>query len=288
MLNDSNGNPEMIVCAVPFLRDRDVRTATSDDNLQNRQEALINGICSHYKKVFEKALELKGDLKIPLIATGHLFVNGANDNSELHRELYVGTAIRIDLKKTGIFPDFVNYVALGHLHSHQGNSRIRYCGSPLPMTFGEAVQKKYVTIVDFDSECRAITKDRLIPSFRKLVRLKGDWNVIESNLNELIKSGEPAWLEIIYTGNELIDLQERVNKKLKFFPELEALAFYDETREKLNNPDSDDIITNSDKNLDEILPEEIFKLKLNDNKIPIEQQNIFLEMYREILNEINI
>ena len=287
-LEDSNGNPEMIVCAVPFLRDRDVRTANSDEDLKSRQEALISGICSHYKKVFDRALEIMGDLKIPLIATGHLFIDGATDKGEEHRELYVGTAIRIDLKKTGIFPPFVNYVALGHLHAAHGSSRIRYSGSPFPMTFGEANKPKHVTIVEFDENSfKAKHREIEIPVFKKLLRLKGDWNTIENKLDELTKYDEPAWLEVTYTGEELIDIQERINTKLKLFPEIEVLSLYDEAREKLNAYDSDEVIVNESKNLDEILPEEIFKLKMKANKIPEEQQEVFLNMYREVLDEIN-
>ena len=277
----------MIVCAVPFLRDRDVMKSHSYDDSQTRQENLIKGICEHYKNVFDKALEIKGDSKIPLVATGHLFVSGGSNKGEEPRELYVGASIKIDLKETGIFPQFVNYVALGHLHSPQGSTRVRYSGSPIPMTFGEAERSKYVTIVEFDENCKAHASSVKIPVFRKLVRIKGDWNIIESRLNELIKSGESAWLEITYNGEELIDLKERVNKKLKFFPELEAISFYDETNERVNNSDQDNIIIGNGKNLDEILPEEIFKLKLNSSNIPDEQQNIFLEMYKEILSEIN-
>ncbi len=102
-LEDSNGNPELIVCAVPFLRDRDVRTANSENNLDSRQQDLINGIHAHYQKVFERSAEIRGDSKIPVVATGHLFIEEAKAEGEEHRELYLGTIIKISLK-SGIFP----------------------------------------------------------------------------------------------------------------------------------------------------------------------------------------
>ena len=297
ILKNSEGNPELMACAVPFLRDRDVRTVKADDNFEDRQEALINGIYFHYTKVFEKAIELKGKLKIPLISTGHLFIKDAlvckegNENDEEAKKrkaqkLYVGTLVQVGLN---LFPPYVNYVALGHLHSKQGSTRIRYSGSPIPMSFGEADLNKFVCIVEFDEKNHAQVKDIEVPVFKKLARIKGDWNLIESKLKDFINANEPAWLEITYNGKELIDVQERVDGILEPYPEIKALSVYDETREDFNKTGGvEEIII--EKSLDEISPIDIFNLRLksvNEIEIPKEQRELLLDMYHEILNEVN-
>src|SRR5690606_9614149 len=89
---------------------------------------------------------------IPVVAMGHLFTAGGKTvEGDGVRELYVGSLAHVAVS---IFPDDLDYVALGHLHVPQkvGDSdSVRYSGSPLPMGFGEAGQQKSVVIVEFFS-----------------------------------------------------------------------------------------------------------------------------------------
>ena len=111
-LCDSDGQPEVIVCAVPYLRDRDVRTARSDEDFAEIDRALTAGITKHYAQVFEAAHGKQGDSDVPIIAMGHLFIRGGIvRQDEGVRSLYVGTVIDID---SNIFPDDLAYIALGH------------------------------------------------------------------------------------------------------------------------------------------------------------------------------
>lgn len=50
-----------------------------------------------------------------------------------------------------IFPNDIDYVALGHLHLAQSvdADHIRYSGSPIPLSMAEAVCTHPVAIVDF-------------------------------------------------------------------------------------------------------------------------------------------
>ena len=41
--------PDLIVCTVPYLRDRDVRASNLNDNFHEIEAALKNGIKSHYR-----------------------------------------------------------------------------------------------------------------------------------------------------------------------------------------------------------------------------------------------
>ena len=274
----------LIVCAVPYLRERDVVNFNSENSL-------ITGIKNHYEKVFEQALKLKGDKKIPVIAMGHLFARGGKvENNEGVRSLYVGTAVEIG---ADIFPNFLAYTALGHLHSPQKISRdnIRYSGSPLAMDFGEVnSRKKVVNILELDTESQPADEILInireipVPIFQRLERVKGNLDEIFYELTRLASLKESIWLEITYNGAESVgDLQEKINEFIKNFPLLEVLSLRDESK-------AFDGISPHEKSesLEKFTPIEIFERCLERNNIPIDQQKIFMPMYKEILQELEI
>ena len=55
VLKDGDNNPEVIICAVPFLRDRDVRQSSEGESYRDKESHLVEGIISHYQKVYEEA-----------------------------------------------------------------------------------------------------------------------------------------------------------------------------------------------------------------------------------------
>ena len=142
---------------------------------------------------------------------GHLFTAGGQTvDGDGVRELYVGSLAHVTAE---IFPDCIDYLALGHLHVPQkvnGSETIRYSGSPLSMGFGEAKQQKCVCLVEFHNTVESI-KLVDVPVFQKLERVKGDWDGISSHIFELSTTGYQGWLEVIYEGDEVIgDLRERL------------------------------------------------------------------------------
>jgi len=152
VLKNGQGAPELIVCAVPYLRDRDLRVAEAGESIEDKERKLIDGIRNHYAVVAALAEQKREALgaAIPIVAMGHLFAAGAQTvDGDGVRELYIGSLAHV----TGeVFPACFDYLALGHLHVPQKVSDaegIRYSGSPLPMGFGEAKQQKSVVIVDF-------------------------------------------------------------------------------------------------------------------------------------------
>ncbi len=74
------------------------------------------------------------------------------------------------------FPVTAQYVALGHLHRPQeipGSTRIRYCGSPLQLDFGETDDAKSVTIVDLEPGAPAAVREVPLTEGRRLRTLMG-------------------------------------------------------------------------------------------------------------------
>jgi exonuclease SbcD len=81
------------------------------------------------------------------VVLAHAFVGGGVA-SDSERDISVGG---VDLVPLPVF-DGVDYVALGHLHRPQTLSpRVRYSGSPLAYSFGEAGQHKQAWLVDLDA-----------------------------------------------------------------------------------------------------------------------------------------
>ncbi|MBQ4431828.1 MAG: exonuclease subunit SbcD, partial [Synergistaceae bacterium] len=197
-INDSDGRPGIIVCAVPFLRDKDLGTVRDGDTFPEIERGIKEGIMSHYAGIFGKAREIRGDMDIPIVAAGHLFLEaGKTLTDEGERSMYLGTAVKVG---TDIFPEDVAYVALGHLHSPQkvGRENIRYSGSPVALTFGEWGVRKTVSIVDFDGRNFAGVKEIPVPVWQKMARISGDMAGIEAELRGLMGMNESVWAEVTY------------------------------------------------------------------------------------------
>ena len=157
-LSDKSEQPELIVMAVPYLRDRDVRTVGHGERLEDKERKLTQGIKAHYAQIADIAIAQQAQLhakykrSIPIVATGHLFtVGGQTMEGDGVRDLYVGSLGSIGAE---IFHPQIDYVALGHLHIPQavgGQPHIRYAGSPIAMGFGESRQQKQVHLLRFDA-----------------------------------------------------------------------------------------------------------------------------------------
>ena len=158
-LSDKSEQPELIVMAVPYLRDRDVRTVGHGERLEDKERKLTKGIKAHYAQIADIAIAQQAQLhakykrSIPIVATGHLFtVGGQTMEGDGVRDLYVGSLGSIGAE---IFHPQIDYVALGHLHIPQavgGQPHIRYAGSPIAMGFGESRQQKQVHLLRFDAD----------------------------------------------------------------------------------------------------------------------------------------
>jgi exonuclease SbcD len=104
------------------------------------------------------------------VVLAHAFVGGGLP-SDSERDICVGG---VDLVPAAVF-DGVDYVALGHLHRPQTLShRIRYSGSPLAYSFGEAGQDKQAWLVDLDAGGLAGVRAVPLPAPRQLTVLHGE------------------------------------------------------------------------------------------------------------------
>jgi exonuclease SbcD len=211
---DKSGQPGAILCAVPFIRARDVLQSTAGETGLQKRQALGDAIKQHYQKLYQIALTKKQNsgLDLPIIATGHLTALGVSQ-SESVRDIYIGT---LDGFAADGFPP-VEYMALGHIHKPQivaKSEHIRYCGSPIPLSFDELGTQKQVMLVEFSGAQCSSLKPINIPIFQPMQVIKGDLSIIEAAL-KAYKNNDQAdlacWLCLeVESQDYLSDLQQRI------------------------------------------------------------------------------
>ena len=284
LLKDSRGEAELIVCAVPYLRDRDIRSVEAGESPEDKERKLIEGIRGYYALVAEQAQEILNSLEkpVPVIAMGHLFAAGGNTvEGDGVRDLYVGTLAHVG---ADIFPAEVDYIALGHLHTAQlvaGQEKIRYSGTPLPMSFNEASRDKQVITINFNEDRMEITPVP-VPLFQALRSIRGDWEQIEQQIVLLKSEAQSTWLEIVYEGAEIIsDLRERLDE-LVADTDLEILRVR-------NNRlwEQEKSLLSEGEILSELDVTDVFKLRLQAQDVEAEQRDDLLKLYNEVVDLLN-
>jgi exonuclease SbcD len=185
LFTDAHG--EVAVYGLPFLEPEVAR-----------HELGLSGGRSH-EAVLGAAMErIRADLFLRpgtrSVVLAHAFVGGGIA-SDSERDICVGG---VDLVPAAVF-DEVDYVALGHLHRPQTlTPRIRYSGSPLAYSFGEAGQQKQAWLVDLDADGLAEVRPVLLPTPRRLTVLTG-------TLGELLEDPAHAQVEAHFVSARLTD-----------------------------------------------------------------------------------
>ena len=156
---------EVCLALVPYLRPSDVPTAYGVEGSKPLQEfiaALYLALADDAERLFPG---------MPLVLTGHLFAAGGLASEHSERKIQRGNleALPVDALATRC-----SYFALGHLHRAQAlgpEGRVRYCGSPLPLSFTEADYAHQVLRVDIAAQGSAVVTPLPLPRARRLVRL---------------------------------------------------------------------------------------------------------------------
>ena len=262
---------EAIICAVPFLKESFVREYSP--NLANRAKEYIDGVKNFYEICYQKALELKRDKDIAIIATGHFSTTSAV-KSESEREIFIGGEIDIDSSFLAKF----DYVALGHLHNNQkvGFEHIRYSGSPIALSFSEKRQKR-LNLIEFEGSKIKEIKLIDIPIFKELITIKGDLKKVEQELKNINKN---SYIEIILEEVNIALANEKI-KEISLKENLNIVVVKSSQSIKLLQNSKKEII-----NLEEMNEVELFlkRLELEEFDKKIEQK--LLETYKEILFEV--
>lgn len=255
-----NGAPGMILCAVPFIRSRDVSRSEAGQSADEKRGTMMEGIAQHYARIHDAALALRDSerLPLPIVASGHLTTVGASTSDSV-REIYVGS---LNAFPTSAFPPAA-YIALGHIHRPQkvgGLDHIRYSGSPIALSFDEAGQDKQVLLVEFEAAMLKSVTALAVPRFRLLARVSGNLEQLQHRLQAVarqVSDGELGWVEVTVESEDYLpDLQSRVVAMVESLP-LEVLRIRRQRGVVNTVIDAGDGL-----HLDELQPRDVFAQRL--------------------------
>ncbi len=288
VLPQRNGEPGCIVCAVPFVRPRDVLQSQAGQSAEEKQQSLQAAIQAYYQGVVDAGRAQQHALQntlgrvVPLMATGHLTTVGASSNESV-REIYVGS---LDAFPTAAFPP-VDYIALGHIHKPQkvgGLDHIRYCGSPIPLGFDEAKQQKEVLLVDLDASGLSAITALPVPRFQALASCSGNLATLAAAISAAAAEGsaqQPAWLEVTVAEDDyLTDLPARIGAMTQGLP-VEVLRV---RRQRANAAAT--LAAEALATLEELSPGDVFARRLALEDLAPELQQALAARFREVVTSL--
>ena len=264
-----------VVCAVPFLRDRDIRQTMPGENVETLERKRREAVIAYYKGICARAAELYPD--VPQIVTGHFFATGGKV-SDTH---FTGNLSNISVSE---LPDGISYLALGHLHTPQSvgtRENYRYSGSPLKMSFGDNDAAKEILILDTGALEKTPQKI-IVPEFQKMEHIEGDMEQIKARITELGTTSESIWLSVENTGPFIADLQGELNELCRNTPLLKLL-FY---RNQAPNPVSAVKRHSAIKELSKVTPETVFCNYLKEKEVAEDTQAQLIAAFRQIVTEL--
>lgn len=277
-----DGSPGAVFCPVPFLRPRDIMTSQAGLSGQEKQLHLLQAITDYYQQQYQAACELRGDSVLPIIASGHLTTVGAS-KSDAVRDIYIGT---LDAFPAQNFPP-ADYIALGHIHRPQkpgGQEHIRYCGSPIALSFDETGNSKYVNLVTFSEGKLANVTALEVPVTQQLAVIKGDLESIRQQLEQWRGSptDAPVWLDIeIATEDYLSNMQRKIQALTADLPvEVLLVRRSCEQRERI-------LAGERRETLSELKVEEVFARRLAQEELDDIQIARLQSLFSETLHSLN-
>ena len=162
-LSDASGATAAWCLALPFLRPAEVTGPHLGENY-------LSGIGEVHRRLIAAANERRQPGQ-PLIAISHAHMAGGAVSLDSERSLVIGTA---EALPASLFDASVSYVALGHLHKPQqvnGEHRLRYSGSPIPLSFSEVEYPHQILQVDFVGETLQPVQSHRVPRAVDLLRV---------------------------------------------------------------------------------------------------------------------
>ncbi|HSX87199.1 MAG TPA: exonuclease subunit SbcD [Pseudomonas sp.] len=284
VLHRRDGAPGAILCAIPFIRPREVLQSQAGQSAEDKQLSLQQAIQQHYLELFALAEARRDQLggELPIIASGHLTTVGASASDSV-REIYVGS---LEAFPTSAFPPAA-YIALGHIHRPQkvgGLEHIRYCGSPIALSFDEAKQQKEVLLVDLDRSGLSAVTALPVPCFQPLLSLRGTLKELEQAIAMAAAQGRPerpVWLEVqVATDDYLSDLHVRIAALCEGLP-VEVLRIRRERGAAALS-----LSRQTRETLDELSPDDVFARRLASEALDEALQERLRALYRDTLAQL--
>jgi len=270
--------------ALPFLRPAEVTGAHLGDDY-------LRGIGQVHEWLIEAA-NAKRKPGQALVAISHAHMAGGSVSEDSERSLIIGNA---EALPASLFGPSISYVALGHLHKPQkvnGEERIRYSGSPIPLSFSEIGYQHQILDVTLDGETLVSVEPKLIPRSVNLQRI-GPAPLAEillqladlPNIDLLAETQRQPWLEVRVTLDEpQPDLRHQVENALqgKAVRLVRIAAEYAGNRGADGSDDGSALVE-----LDQLTPQELFSRAWLDNYgNEVDEQT--LKDFAELLQDVQM
>ncbi|AIS13248.1 exonuclease SbcD [Pseudomonas chlororaphis subsp. aurantiaca] len=214
-LPDASGAIAGWCLALPFLRPAEVTGPQLGDDY-------LKGIAQVHEWLIAAA-NAKRQPGQALVAVSHAHMAGGSVSEDSERSLIIGNA---EALPASLFGPSISYVALGHLHKPQkvnGEERIRYSGSPIPLSFSEIGYQHQILDIQLDGETLVSVEPRLIPRAVNLQRL-GPAPLAEillqlaelPDIDLLAEEQRQPWLEVrVRLDEPQPDLRQQVESALQ-------------------------------------------------------------------------
>ena len=195
-----NDKSAVAIAAVPYLSESEILPHVSLETQIEKTERYRAMIKQLYQRHVDQMPK-----EIPKILMGHFVVHGGEESGS-ERIIQIGgsTAVRI-----GDLPDGIDYMALGHLHRPQSirgaSYPIQYAGSPLPMTFKEALYDKKVYLLDLAKTNDNRLTELTIPVFKELCRVRGNYDQVLLRANAVDEDWTGKYIEVQLIGQQIGD-----------------------------------------------------------------------------------
>ena len=261
-LPDASGEIAAWCLALPFLRPAEVTGAHLGDDY-------LRGIGQVHEWLIEAA-NAKRKPGQALIAISHAHMAGGSVSEDSERSLIIGNA---EALPASLFGPSISYVALGHLHKPQrvnSEERIRYCGSPIPLSFSEIGYQHQILDVKLDGEALVSVESRLIPRAVNLQRV-GPAPLLEilgqlaelPDIDLLADTQRQPWLEVrVKLDEPQPDLRQQIETALlgKAVRLVRISAEYAGNGSRAGDNDAAQLIE-----LDQLTPQELFSRAWQDS-----------------------
>lgn len=278
-------NEKLVVAAIPFLKDRDIRKSAAGESYATKIEQIKSGLRTYFTNVNEYYSQHCTDQAFILM--GHLYVQGS-ELSESERDIQIGNQAGVEANMFGEIP---HYVALGHIHKPQVVSEaqnIHYCGSPIPLSFSEKEDCKQINVITIENNTISKIDIVPIPKHRNLVTFEGSLQEVEDKLNSYSEETTLMSLAEIIVNEESESLERRqafeslVNSQLNANIEIvkSRLNFKNRIRGA-----SDAFAVGTD--VADVTPLQMFEKKL-ELQSDLENTEELKNAFREILEELKL
>jgi exonuclease SbcD len=215
-LHDARGAVAAWLTCVPYLRPTDWPVLPPGADRRDPGSRLLDGLRPLYGELFSAARARRQPGQA-LLAAAHCLLKGGAVSDDSERRIQLGNSLPLPAE---LFPPDFAYVALGHLHKAQRvfyaasetsasadrqsePGHLRYCGSPIPLSFSERTYRHQIVLVELDGERLREVRPIEVPRSREVLSVPETGKPLDevvALLRELPRkttgSSPPALLEV--------------------------------------------------------------------------------------------